>query len=125
MGNKSILEKESYRISIMLILLVISVFLTYYFHFVLILGVIFTQFFYFPIFLAAIWWRKKGILIPIFLSVLLISSYFLAPNLNYPFYEDLIRAFMFMAIGIVVAFLSEDITKKILNSMKTRKSFVL
>jgi PAS domain-containing protein len=123
MGNKSILEKGSYRIIIMLILLVISVFLTYYFHFVLILGVIFTQFFYFPIVLAAIWWRKKGILIPIFLSVLLISSYFLAPNLNYPFYEDIIRAFMFMAIGIVVALLSEDITKKDIKLHENEEKF--
>jgi PAS domain S-box-containing protein len=123
MGNKSILEMESYRIIIMLILLVISIFLTYYFHFVLILGVIFTQFFYFPIFLAAIWWRKKGILIPIFLSVLLISSYFLAPNLNYPFYEDIIRAFMFMAIGIVVALLSEDITKKDIKLRESEEKF--
>jgi PAS domain S-box-containing protein len=123
MGNKSILERESYRIIIMLILLVISVFLTYYFHFDLILGVIFTQFFYFPIFLAAIWWRRKGILIPIFLSVLLISSYFLAPNLNYPFYEDLIRAFMFMAIGIVAALLSEDITKKDIKLHENEEKF--
>ena len=86
MGNKLILEKESYKIIIILILLAIAVFLTYYFHFVLGSGTIFTHIFYFPIILAAIWWKRKGLIIPIFLSCLLIISYFLAPNLTYPLY---------------------------------------
>jgi hypothetical protein len=76
---------------VMLILLATAVFLTYYFHFILGNGVIFTHFFYFPIILAAIWWKRKGLLIPIFLSIVLILSYFLAPNLTYPFYEDISR----------------------------------
>jgi PAS domain S-box-containing protein len=112
MGNESILEMESFKMVVMLILLATAVFLTYYFHFVLVKGVIFTHFFYFPIILAAIWWRLKGLLIPIFLSIVLILSYFIAPNLTYPFYEDLSRVFIFLAIGIVVAVLSEKIGQK-------------
>jgi PAS domain S-box-containing protein len=112
MSNKLIFEKESYKIVIILILLVISVLLTYYFHFILGSGVIFTHFFYFPIILAAIWWKRKGLIIPIFLSLLLISSYFFAPKLSYPLYEDLLRVLIFMGIGVVVAFLSEEIAKR-------------
>jgi PAS domain-containing protein len=119
MGNKLILERELYKIVLMIVLLAISIFLTYYFHFVLGEGVIFTHIFYFPIILAAIWWRKKGLVIPIFLSALLVLSYFLAPKLSYPFYEDLFRVFMFMAIGIVVAVLSEEILQK---DIKLRES---
>ena len=119
MRNKLILEKEIYKISIILILLVISVFLTYYFHFILRTGTIFTHIFYFPIILAAIWWKRKGLIIPLFLSALLIVSYYLAPNLNYPISDDIFRIFIFMAVGIVVVVLSEEIEQK---DIKLRES---
>jgi len=63
--------------------------------------------------------EKKGLVIPIFLSALLVLSYFLAPKLSYHFYEDLFRVFMFMAVGIVVAVLSEEILQK---DIKLRES---
>jgi PAS domain S-box-containing protein len=123
MGNKLILEKESYKIITILILLVIAIFLTYYFHFVLGSGTIFTHIFYFPIILAAIWWKRKGLVVPIFLSSLLILSYFLAPELSYPLYEDLIRVIVFMAIGVVVAILSEDIAHKDIKLRESQEKF--
>ena len=123
MVNKLILETESYQIIIILILLAIAVFLTYYFHFILGSSTVFTHFFYFPIILAAIWWKRKGLVIPIFLSILLILSYFLAPKLSYPLYEDIIRVFVFMAIGIVVVFLSENITEKYNKLLESQEKF--
>jgi len=123
MVNKLILETESYQIIIILILLATAVFLTYYFHFILGSSTVFTHFFYFPIILAAIWWKRKGLVIPIFLSILLILSYFLAPKLSYPLYEDIIRVFVFMAIGIVVVFLSENITEKYNKLLESQEKF--
>jgi len=123
MGNKLILEKESYKIVTILILLAIAVFLTYYFHFVLGSGTIFTHIFYFPIILAAIWWRRRGLIIPLFLSILLIASYYLAPNLNYPFSDDLVRAFIFMAVGVVVAILSEEMLQKDIKLRESQEKF--
>ena len=123
MGNKLILERESYKIVTILILLVIAVFLTYYFHFVLGSGTIFTHIFYFPIILAAIWWRRRGIIIPVFLSFLLIASYYLAPNLNYPFSDDLFRAFIFITVGIVVAILSEEMLQKDIKLRESQEKF--
>ena len=123
MGNKLILEKESYKIVTILILLVIGVFLTYYFHFILGSGTIFTHIFYFPIILAAIWWRRKGLIIPLFLSILLIASYYLAPNLNYPFSDDLVRASIFMAVGVVVAILSEEMNQKDIKLRESQEKF--
>lgn len=123
MGNKLILEKESYKIVTILILLAIAVFLTYYFHFVLGSGTIFTHIFYFPIILAAIWWRRRGLIIPLFLSILLIASYYLAPNLNYPFSDDLVRAFIFMAVGVVVAILSEEMLQKDIKLRESQDKF--
>ena len=123
MENKLILEKESYKIVTILILLAIAVFLTYYFHFVLGSGTIFTHIFYFPIILAAIWWRRKGLIIPAFLSILLIASYYIAPNLNYPFSDDLFRAFIFMAVGVVVAILSEEMLQKDIKLRDSQEKF--
>ena len=123
MGNKLILEKESYKIVIISILLVVSVFLTYYFHFVLGRGTIFTHVFYFPIILAAIWWKRKSLIIPIFLSILLIVTYFLAPNLNYPLTDDIFRSFIFIAVGIVVVILSEEIEQKDIKLRESQEKF--
>ena len=123
MGNKLIIEKESYKIVTILILVAIAIFLTYYFHFVLGSGTIFTHFFYFPIILAAIWWKRKGLIIPIFLSCLLIVSYLIAPKLTYPLYEDFIRGIMFMTIGVVVVILSEDIEQKDIKLRESQEKF--
>ncbi len=123
MENKLILEKESHKIFTISILLGVSVLLTYYFHFILGSGTIFTHVFYFPIILAAIWWKRKGLIIPIFLSVLLIVSYFLAPNLNYPLSDDIFRSFIFIAVGIVVAILSEEIEQKDIKLRESQEKF--
>ena len=103
---------ELYKLITISSLLIISCLLTYYFHFVIGEGVIFTHFFYFPIILAALWWQKKGLIVPIFLTLMLLVSYFLSPNLSYPVYEDIYRSIIFLSIGIVVAILSDVINKK-------------
>ncbi|WP_052296782.1 sensor histidine kinase [Methanobacterium lacus] len=103
---------ELYKLITISSLLIISCLLTYYFHFVIGEGVIFTHFFYFPIILAALWWQKKGLIVPIFLTLMLLVSYYLSPNLSYPLYEDIYRSIIFLSIGIVVAILSDVINKK-------------
>ncbi|MFH0904905.1 MAG: hypothetical protein V1854_06965 [Methanobacteriota archaeon] len=67
-------SKEKYKILVMVILLAIASFLSYYFHAVLRTGIIFTHFFYIPIILAATWWKRKGLIVVIFLAALLILS---------------------------------------------------
>jgi PAS domain S-box-containing protein len=123
MVNNLVLQRESYKISIISLLFVICVVLTYYFHFVLGEGTIFTHIFYFPIILGAIWWKRKSLIIPIFLSVLLIGSYFFAHNLNYPLTDDLFRSFIFIAIGIVVIILSEEIEQKDNKLQESQQKF--
>ncbi|MFA5615116.1 MAG: hypothetical protein WC993_11680, partial [Methanoculleus sp.] len=53
---------EQQRMIILVALLAISVFLTYYFHAVLMLGTVFSHFFYVPIILTALWWEKRSVL---------------------------------------------------------------
>lgn len=105
------LEKNLYEIILIISFLVICCLLTYYFHFILKTGVIFTHFFYVPIVLATVWWKYRGLVIPASLALILILSHYVAGGGNVSLNEDYIRAFMFMFIGTVVAYLSERVTK--------------
>lgn len=96
------------KLLIIVILLAIAMGFAYLFHYILGEGVLFTHFFYVPIILATLWWGRRGLIVPIGLSVMLISSHYLS-GLTSPIYEDLLRSFMFLAIGVVVAVLSEEI----------------
>jgi len=101
-------EKAGMKTSIMAALLAGSLILTYYFHAVLGTGVIFTHLLYIPIVLASLWWTRKGISVALFLGLILIlSHYFFLKGV--PFTDDIIRAFMFVMISTVVAFLSEGL----------------
>jgi len=102
-------QKEKYKIIAMVILLAGACYLTYYFHAVLGTGTVFTHFFYIPIILASLWWKRRGLVVAIFLAALLIfSHFFIRPESATG--NDLLRALMFIAVAFVVAILSEKIT---------------
>ena len=103
-------QKEKYKIIVMLILLAGACFLTYYFHAILETGMVFTHFFYIPVILAALWWRRKGLVVAIFLAALLIFSHIFV-RADMVSANDYLRAFMFIVIAFVVAALSERIAK--------------
>ena len=99
---------EHQRVVIIMTLLAISVFLTYYFHAVLMLGTVFSHFFYIPIILTALWWEKRSILVAAFLGGLIVVSTLLyMPDLLT--LNDYGRALMFIVIAFVVSSLSEQI----------------
>ena len=76
--------KQETNILIMVILLGFCVFLTYYFHAILKTGVIFTHFFYVPIILAILWWRRKGLVVVVFLAAFLnLCNIFLKPGVTF------------------------------------------
>jgi len=110
MKNKFEFKNEKTKILIMVILLAGACFLTYYFHAVLGKGTVFTHFFYIPIILSSLWWKRKGIVVTIFLIAILIFSHFLLRT-DVETINDLIRAPMFLIIAIVTAILSEKILK--------------
>jgi len=111
MGEKSERQRGKYKIGIMAILLAGACILIYYFHVVLGIGTVFTHLFYIPIILAAIWWKRKGLVVAVILMALLVSSHiFLRPDIAAA--NDYLRAFMFIVIAFVVAKLSENITRE-------------
>jgi len=82
----------------------------YYFHLVIERGTVFTHFFYIPIILASLWWKRKGLVVAIFLAAILIASHIFI-RLGVETVNDYLRAFMFIVVAFVVATLSGQIAK--------------
>ena len=111
--------KEKFKILTIFILLGISCFLTYYFHVVLKTGVVFSHLFYIPIIFTCIWWKRKGLLVAIFLAALLILSHiFLREDVIT--INDYLRAIMLVVVAYVVVILSERISKSQEETEKQR-----
>lgn len=117
-------KREHYRIAFMAILLAGSCFLTYYFHAVLKTGSVFTHFFYIPIILASLWWKRKGIVVALFLAAFLIFSGFFF-RAGVVTVNDYLRASMFIVIAFVVAQLREYIAKAERESKRVEEQLVL
>ncbi len=108
-----LLKKKNTEFLILLALIIISFVLEYLFIFVLSTNIVFSHFFYAPIILACIWWRKKGLFVPLILSLsLLIVPIFSKLT---PFeiidVDNIFRVVLLNGVGIVVSFLSENLYK--------------
>ena len=108
------LEDERIRALIIIILIIISFVLIYYFEIILNLTLLIALFFYLPSILACIWWNKKGLIVPIFLSIVLIIFHlFQDPNLLSPVsINNFLRALSLIIVGVVVALLSEQLSNR-------------
>jgi signal transduction histidine kinase len=107
---KSIFQGKKGKIALMIVLLAAACFFTYYNHVVLKKGTVFTHLFYIPITLAGLWWRRKGIIVAIFLSMaLLLSHIFFRQNVET--INDYLRLPMFLMVGFIVAVISEKNVK--------------
>ncbi|MDO8872490.1 MAG: PAS domain S-box protein [Methanoregula sp.] len=109
-------DKENQKIIVMAALIVFCCFLTVYFHLVLRSCTIFTHFFYIPIILAAFWWKRKGIVVAVFLAGVLLAGHHLFigyAGINYiSEFDECIRAIFFVLISVVVALMSERIARE-------------
>ena len=111
MWEKTERQVESYKIWAMAVLFTGSCISLFYFHVILGIGTIITHIFYVPIVLAAFWWKRKGLVVALFSSGLLIVSHvFLRPDMAS--HNDYFRAFMFVVTAFVVAELSRRIAKE-------------
>ncbi len=82
--------------------------------------IVFSHFFYLPIILACIWWKKKGLIVPIFLtSLLILPPIFL--ELDTRDIDNLLRGVILLSIGIIATILSEQTTKIELNLKKSEE----
>ncbi len=107
-------KEERIRMLIILILMIISFFLIYYFEIILRTSILVAHFFYFPSILACLWWKRKGLFIPVFLAVILIIFNVIPEDriFNLELINNFLRAFSLVIVGLVVSFLSEHISKR-------------
>ena len=102
--------KEKHKIALMAGLLAGSCLIMYYFQISLGIGTVVAHVFYIPIVLAAIWWKRKGLIIAGFLSAFLIFNHiFFRPDTATN--DDYFEAFTFIVVCFVAAKLSEYIAK--------------
>ncbi|MBD3256558.1 MAG: hypothetical protein GF383_15795 [Candidatus Lokiarchaeota archaeon] len=106
-------SKERYQLLIVLFSLILSVSLAIFFIFILQTSIVFSHFFYIPIILACLWFKRKGLIIPIFLSVLILflPFYLHMETISLISIDNLLRALLLMGIGVVVVSLSERISE--------------
>lgn len=103
-------KRETLKIALMVVLVAYACLLTYYFHAVHKTGSFFTHFFYIPIIVASLWWKRKGLVVAVFLGgFLLMSDYIFQVEMLTA--DDYPRAAMFIVISFVVALLSENLSK--------------
>lgn len=104
---KEFVRKVNSKMTIVGLLLIACILLIYYFHFFLKTDIIFTHLFYIPIILSSLWWLRKGIAVALFLALILLISHILSP-LSTPIWTDVARAFLFLTVGVLVAFLNQE-----------------
>ena len=110
----------AYKTAIMTALVLTAALVTYYYHSVLKTDVIFTHLFYIPIALAAIWYRRKGVLVAVLLSAFILISH--AIFLKTPLIDDLIRGVMFIIISVIIATLTEGLCKIVMPFQKSESA---
>ncbi|NYB52250.1 MAG: PAS domain S-box protein [Methanobacteriaceae archaeon] len=116
-------SKSIYKIIIILTLIALACILTYYFHFILRTGIIFTHFYYIPIILAAIWWKRKGFWVPLFLIGVLFFSDFVNPIKSDPWFDDFSRSLVFISVSVITVILSERIEKSLIKLAESEEKF--
>jgi len=103
---EGVIGNKSSKIAIIGFLLTFCMLSIYYFHFILKAEIVFTHLFYVPIILAGLWWARRGIAVAVFLALLLLISHISSP-LETPIWADVVRAFVFLFVGTLVAVLNQ------------------
>ncbi len=118
-------EPNRYKTFLILALVALSCALTYYFHFVLGIGIIFTHFYYIPIILSAIWWKRKGIVVAIFLASVLILTDWIHPLKSDPLTEDVFRVIILISVSLITIILSEILEKSRIKLAESEEKYRL
>ncbi|MFA5183270.1 MAG: PAS domain S-box protein [Syntrophales bacterium] len=85
-------------------------------------GVIYAHFFYIPIILAAIWWKRRGIVVPVFLSLFLIITDMIL-SIRLEIGSDLLRITMFLLVFFIVSILKDQVDKTSRNLRESEENY--
>ncbi|MBU4426704.1 MAG: hypothetical protein KKB35_08210, partial [Proteobacteria bacterium] len=97
-----LVTKGSSRLTLLILLILCCISITYYSHFILRTEVVFSHFFYVPIVWAAFWWGRRAVWVAVFLGGWLMASDALSPSVHVLEISNLLRSGMFVVIGLTV-----------------------
>ncbi len=103
-----------------IIFLIICFWFSLHYHFVMKSCTVATHLFYIPIVISAIWWKRKGLFIPLFLGFFLLASHHLFVHDSSPSPEYL-RVIMFLTVGIITVILREQLVMAEKSMARERK----
>lgn len=107
------IDELKIKVIIILILNIISCLLIYYFVAIFKTAIFIVYFLYIPSILACLWWKKIGLIVPCFLTVILvIFNLIINFNINPEIFNNFLRGFSLIIVGVVVALLSERVSAK-------------
>jgi PAS domain S-box-containing protein len=92
--------KKHAKLLTMVGILIGASYISYFFHAMLGQDAIFTHFFYIPVIMAILWWGRRGFTVILFLGIMLLVSHVLFMG-KMRLYEDAIRVFMFLFVGLI------------------------
>lgn len=104
------LEDKNMQNGIIVFLVGACTIITIYFHIFLNISTVFTHFYYIPIILSALWWKRRGLLVTAFLSLVLIITRTDIASSFFVIEEDLFRITILFFVSIVAILLSESIS---------------
>jgi len=103
------LEDTTIQNGIIVSLIAACTIITVYFHIFLNINTLFTHFYYIPIILSALWWKRKGLVVTAFLSVVLIVTRLNMGSSFFGIEDDLFRIAILFFVSIVAILLAESI----------------
>jgi PAS domain S-box-containing protein len=117
--RNQLMRNSNLKVWISALSLGLCIFATYYFLVVLKTAIIYTHLFYIPIVITCAWWGRKGILLAsIIVTSLLVTNFYLAPNIS--LIDNLARSTILISVSILtsVIFISRKKTEEKLSSLK-------
>ena len=107
-------QYRNLKFLIILALIIVSSILLYYYEFILGTSLLIAHYFYFPSLFACLWWKRKGLIIPIglFIGLLIIHVTRHADFIEAYLFNDVSRGTILILVSLVIALLSEQISKR-------------
>lgn len=107
-------QDRNIKFLIVLALIIISSILIYYFEVILRTTLLIAHFFYFPSLIACLWWKKKGLIIPLGLTMGLLITHIIRHEdfIEVNLFNDISRGIILFLVSLVIALLSEQISKR-------------
>ena len=118
--GKDIIIIRTLKLIFIIFLIMLSCWFSIYYHIVMKSCSVATHLFYIPIVISGIWWRRKGLFIPLFFGLFLIASHKFYIHDDSPT-ADYLRIIMFFMVGATTVILRIQLSNTEIIMKRERK----